>query len=48
MISLVVLRSLCGYVWVNAPPGVVAYSITSTGISFFVAQQDIKTQLFEL
>ena len=30
------------------PPEVVAYSVTSTCISFFIAQQDIKTHLFEL
>ena len=33
---------------ITAPPGVVAYSVTSTCISFFIAQQDIKTHLFEL
>ena len=33
---------------ITAPPGVVAYSVTSTGISFFIAQQNIKTHLFEL
>ena len=33
---------------ITAPPGVVAYSVTSTCISFFIAQQDIKTHHFEL
>ena len=33
---------------ITAPPGGVAYSVTSTCISFFIAQQDITTHLFEL
>ena len=33
---------------ITAPPGVVAYSVTSICISFFIARQDIKTHLFEL
>ena len=33
---------------ITAPPGVVAYSVTSTSISFFIVQQDMKTHFFEL